>query len=688
MQFIANLSIRNKLLLLSLPTFLLALTFLLLDVKQNWAIHNSTNRLVHDLEFVSLSSDLVHELQKERGASAGYLGAQGKLFAQQLQAQYQTTDQQKRRWQQDLSSFEQHASSDNVSRVGKLSAQLGEPLQRMRKQVQALEVNTAQAVSFYTQINEQVIALTALLAHDQQDVQLTRLTIAYYNLLSAKEKAGIERALLSNTFAAKSFQGDNFQRFLALVTQQQNYLDSFQRFADPHQRLWFEQFLQDPSVKQVESYRQLALSKWQQGDFTASASDWFATATQRIEKIKALEDKFIHEIQSLAQTKQQNAYQWLIFVSILTLVVIVILVSLSALISNLINKQLRAIATITTAVANQHDLSVRTEVVSKDDLGQVAQQINSILDVFSNSMRQIAHTSDALNQAVEEGHNNIGQCSANLSNTRSESEQVATAAEQMSAAISQVAASTTSTADLTNTVSEKTRQSESLVQRNNLEAQNLAKEITGMGQIMEALNSSSDNITSVIEVIQAIAEQTNLLALNAAIEAARAGDQGRGFAVVADEVRQLAQKTQDSTNQIQSIIQDFQGRIRHAFESIKQSCERTESVTQIASQVHSSLSEMEKGISEINGLIQQIATAAEQQVMTVNEINQAIHRIHGETSQNANSVAALEKISEQQNKLSLGLKKVAASYRLEHPERASEPSNTLVLTEAINVGGS
>jgi methyl-accepting chemotaxis protein len=171
--------------------------------------------------------------------------------------------------------------------------------------------------------------------------------------------------------------------------------------------------------------------------------------------------------------------------------------------------------------------------------------------------------------------------------------------------------------------------------------------------VVQKLASDANNVDTVLEVIRGVAEQTNLLALNAAIEAARAGEQGRGFAVVADEVRTLSQRTQESTVEIQNIVELLQSGAGNVVTVMEQGTDRANSASSLSSQAGDTLNIINQEVHKIEEMAQHIATAAEQQTVTVNDINRNVvslsdmaTSVSSESAQMASSGKELRRVSE------------------------------------------
>lgn len=284
----------------------------------------------------------------------------------------------------------------------------------------------------------------------------------------------------------------------------------------------------------------------------------------------------------------------------------------------------RAMENIATGDA---DLTQRLDDSSKDEFGRLARSFNHFVANIQSVVGDVQQGTDELKNNVTSLRNTASTSRNSVEGQQAEIDMVATAINEMSAAAGEIAQNAQQTADAANTADSDSRASLETVAASRDAVQTLSREVASAAEVIDTLGRDVSNITSVLEVIQGIAEQTNLLALNAAIEAARAGEAGRGFAVVADEVRNLASRTQDSTEEINDMIERLQKGAGRAVDVMKASTAVSNVSMEKAQDAMEALNRIAEAITAISQMTSQIATASEEQTSVTEELNSSITRI-------------------------------------------------------------
>lgn len=619
-------TIRAKLLVaITCPLLILAL-FASTMVWKSWQVVEEMDDIQQLTAFAQTASALVHETQKERGATAGFLGSDDGEFVKRLEKQRSLTNGRMAEYTEFLSSFDPaNYGSDFADQLAAANQQIA-ALTAKRQLISARSLPAGKAIGYYTTLNGLLLDTVGKSSLATKNGSIAVRINAYTAFLKSKERAGIERAVLANTFAQDKFGPGMYEKFTALVALQDSFLHEFLSIANDGDNSFYEAKLQSPAVKRVEEFRAIAVANAAQGGFGQSAGEWFDTITQKINLLKHVDDHLALGLTAEADAAAGAAQSTLNGVAGGTAVVFGLVAIGGWLAIRSVTRRLSAVsARIRDIAEGEGDLTSRLEVQA-DEIGELSNWFNNLLDKIETIIIRIANTSDELGDSAGQLVITAESLKTGADDSKSQSSTISAAAEEMSINMNQTASATEEMSVGIATVSDSLKTIRSSIEevasrsKQSAEIAQTATDCveTGNGQISK-LGDAAQEIGNVIDVIQDIAEQTNLLALNATIEAARAGEAGKGFAVVATEVKELASQTAQATDGIRERVLAMQGCAEQTVDAMANIDQVIRDVREVSDSIAEAVNQQTQSVSAIATNMQQSAAASQEIANGVNE---------------------------------------------------------------------
>lgn len=407
----------------------------------------------------------------------------------------------------------------------------------------------------------------------------------------------------------------------------------------------------------LQSYRS-AIDAFRLGlEKTAQASQ---NLHQQIDGLRQLNKQLLGNQQRKAEQETQQALRQ---AQLIALVSILLGILSAWLITRQITLPLRQTLQLAQRIS-AGDLSGSLDSQRRDELGQLQQNMQAMRQSLRELIGSIGSSATQIATAAEELSAVTEQTSAGANDQRMETDQVATAINEMTATVQDVARNAVEASQATSQADQQARQGDRVVGEAISQIERMAAQVTLSTDAMERLRQDSEAIGSVLDVIKSVAQQTNLLALNAAIEAARAGEAGRGFAVVADEVRGLAQRTQQSTEEIEKLIANLQNGAQSATQLMKDNQQLSLHTVELTRRAGVALEDISQTVSQIQGMNEQIATAAEQQSAVAEEINRSVLNVRDISIQTATASDQTAAASNELARLGNALQQQIGRFRL------------------------
>lgn len=616
MSWIYRISMRMKLFIALFPLLLALIWFAGSGMLSRIGTERQMDTIGQLTTLARSTGDVVHQLQRERGMSAGFIGARGQQFRDEILVQRKLTDDALVKLNQALARTDTNLIQGNIAATLKMFKDNIQSLDATRNAISALNIEASKSTQFYTQTISGLLSFVGGIGQLSASGPMVNELAAFYSLLNLKEQAGIERALLTNVFSVDRFSDGQFRMLSDVVGKQEAWLTATRRFSSEAQAAELDKALASAEVTRALELRTIALNKAQEGGFGVKPTDWFTAQTKRIEILRQVETQAADALLAHSAALAHNArVDWQSFLAI-SLIALLITIAFAMIVVRSIQQQLTN--TLKTINEMDGDLTRRLDVPGSDELSALNRAYNQAIENIQHIVQEIKSGALILSNAssdITDGNQDLAQRTDEQAASIVET---AASMEQISTAISQTA----------HNASEAERLTQSMA-NDVMDATRVSNEAS---QSMAAIRSSSDNIFQIVASIDEISFQTNLLALNAAVEAARAGELGKGFAVVAAEVRHLSQRCAREASLIRELVNQNMDNIGEGVQRVSAS--------------EAALKAAADTTGRMKQYVSDIARAANEQSLGVTQVHQALNQLEQVTQQNAALVSQMATASQ------------------------------------------
>ncbi|WP_261858653.1 methyl-accepting chemotaxis protein [Photobacterium sanguinicancri] len=623
---LASIRLSQALVLISgIPLFIV----LLLLTNQYWQAQEKSNNAAITSEaitLINLFDDVAHNFAVERGLTAGVIAAKGQgSQVEQLNQQRRKADSA----EQALRQFQpEYLPKESVREISRDVLSLLSKKNNIRSQVDNRSIVDS-PFAFYSHLNQLAIDNVRLVISEIDDATIKRDSIGLLSLLIIKEEAGKARGALNGVFAAGKTDAQGYTRISNYVVQE-GYALRQAELLFTGELLGSLNSTKNAAVwRQVNNIQTQFLAQQSSLDNIKGpqATSWFTLATDRIGMIKSIRDQVTTQLMQVSADNLHQAQQAKMLVLAGLLLIVLPIIFMTSVYIRLMKRRVKAVTDKLRQMTDHNDLTISLSDGHHDEIGAICGSVDALIHDMAKiieGVNTLANTTQASLQLVT---HSAEQASNASERTQRRCENIATAMTEMAQTSSQVASTTVeaqqSADDARRHAEASNQQSDSSFNSVN----ELIEDIDKTYGRLESLEQQTQNVSVILDTINAISEQTNLLALNAAIEAARAGEQGRGFAVVADEVRTLAGRSKQSTEDIRHLLDEICTNATASFENMQHSKEFSFKTRDVVSDTKQSIDKLHALVDEISHHNANIAQATEQQSDTAKTVDADIDEL-------------------------------------------------------------